>query len=405
LQRYAIRRSWHVIKDTAYGFVADDALSRGAAIAFYTATSLAPVLLIVIAIAGLVFGQDAAQNAITGQLSGLVGDQTAQLLQTAVASASKKSSGALATLVGLLTLILTASGVFGEMQSALNAIWKAEPSGTAITRLIRARAVSLGLVAALGFLLLVSLAVNAMLTAFGNQLNAVLPFGKLILSAINLVISLVLITVLFAAIYKILPDRPLAWEDVMLGAVITTYSSPPESRSSPSTSEAAPPSRATALLARLSHFFCGSIISLKYFFWARNLQERRYFVLRAAGLRSELLYFPSSISSATRRASGSEEQPGRFRRTARRDFTHQKFGALAMRAVAKDIQQQRRTGARGGRGLSNHPTLVSFSTFNSRGQKRSRPRASMKVLTSEAFVNNTQPSSRCSARPVFSNSS
>jgi membrane protein len=218
----AIGQGWHIIKDTVFGFVADEALSRGAAIAFYTATSLAPVLLIVIAIAGLVFGQDAAQNAITGQLSGLVGDQTAQLLQTAVASASKKSSGALATLVGILTLILTASGVFGEMQSALNAIWKAEPSGTAITRLIRARAVSLGLVAALGFLLLVSLAVSAMLTAFGTQLNAVLPFGKLILSGINLVISLVLITVLFAAIYKILPDRPLAWKDVMLGAVITT---------------------------------------------------------------------------------------------------------------------------------------------------------------------------------------
>ena len=154
-------------------------MSRGAAIAFYTATSLAPVLLIVIAIAGLVFGQDAARNALTGQLSGLMGDQTAQLLQTAVASASKKSSGTLATLVGLLTLILTASGVFGEMQSALNAIWKAEPSGTAITRLIRARAVSLGLVAALGFLLLVSLVVSAMLAAFGNQLNAVLPFRQI----------------------------------------------------------------------------------------------------------------------------------------------------------------------------------------------------------------------------------
>jgi membrane protein len=222
--RYAGRaagQGWLVVKETGYGFIADEALSRGAAIAFYTATSLAPVLLIVIAIAGLVFGHDAAQNAITGQLSGLMGDQTAQLLQTAVASASKKSSGTLATLVGLLTLILTASGVFGEMQSALNAIWKAEPSGTAITRLIRARAVSLGLVAALGFLLLVSLVVSATLAAFGNQLNAVLPFGKIILSLINVIISFVLITVLFAAIYKILPDRPLAWRDVILGAVVT----------------------------------------------------------------------------------------------------------------------------------------------------------------------------------------
>jgi membrane protein len=217
----AVRQGWLIIKDTGYGFIADEALSRGAAIAFYTATSLAPVLLIVIAIAGLVFGQDAAQNAITGQLSGLMGDQTAQLLQTAVVSASKKSSGTVATLVGLLTLILTASGVFGEMQSALNAIWKAEPSGTAITRLIRARAVSLGLVASLGFLLLVSLVVSATLAAFGNQLNAVLPFGKIILSLINLIVSFALITVLFAAIYKILPDCPLAWRDVILGAVVT----------------------------------------------------------------------------------------------------------------------------------------------------------------------------------------
>jgi len=217
-----MRQGWRIIKDTVYGFVEDEALSRGAAIAFYTATSIAPVLLIVVAIAGLAFGQDAAQSAITGQLSGLMGDQTAQLIQTAVASASKKSSGTIATLVGLVTLILTASGVFGEMQSALNAIWKAKPSGATITRLIRARAVSLGLVAALGFLLLVSLVVSAMLTAFGNQLNALLPFGKLILSAINFVISFVLITVLFAAIYKILPDRPLAWRDVIFGAIVTT---------------------------------------------------------------------------------------------------------------------------------------------------------------------------------------
>jgi membrane protein len=217
-----MRQGWRIIKDTVYGFIDDEALSRGAAIAFYTATSIAPVLLIVIAIAGLAFGQDAAESAITGQLSGLMGDQTAQLLQTAVASASKKSAGMIATVVGVVTLILTASGVFGEMQSALNAIWKAKPSGAAITRLIRARAISLGLVAALGFLLLVSLVVSALLTAFGNQLNALLPFGKLILSAINFVISFVLITVLFAAIYKILPDRPLAWRDVMFGAIVTT---------------------------------------------------------------------------------------------------------------------------------------------------------------------------------------
>jgi membrane protein len=112
---------WKMLKDTVLAFINDEALSRGAAIAFYTVTSIAPVLLIVIAIAGLAFGQDAAQNALTAQLSGLMGQQTAEVLQTAVASASSKSSSVLATMVGIITLIVTASGVFGEMQTALNA--------------------------------------------------------------------------------------------------------------------------------------------------------------------------------------------------------------------------------------------------------------------------------------------
>jgi membrane protein len=215
-------KAYRIIKQTIQGFIDDDALSRGAAIAFYTATSIAPVLLIAIAIAAVFFGQDAAQNAITVQLSGLMGDQTAQLLQMAIASASHTSSGAIATIVGLVALILTASGAFGEMQSALNVIWKAKPTGTTFSRLVKARVISLGLVAALGFLLIVSLVVSAALTAFANELNAILPFGRAILWTFNLVVSFVLIAILFAAIYKILPDRPLAWRDVILGAVVTT---------------------------------------------------------------------------------------------------------------------------------------------------------------------------------------
>lgn len=191
---------WKMLKDTVLAFINDEALSRGAAIAFYTVTSIAPVLLIVIAIAGLAFGRDAAQNAITEQLSGLMGRQTAEVLQTAVASASSKSSTVLATMVGIITLIVTASGVFGEMQTALNAIWKAEPKGTTVSQLIRARAVSLGLVAALGFLLMVSLVVSTALTAFGNYLDSILPFGNIILTALNGVVSLMLISFLFAAI-------------------------------------------------------------------------------------------------------------------------------------------------------------------------------------------------------------
>src|SRR6476620_192290 len=153
--------------------------------------------------------------------SGLMGRQTAEVLQAAVASAASKSSGVVATIVGIITLVVTASGVFGEMQSALNVIWKAKPRGNTVSRLIRARAASLGLVAALGFLLAVSLAISAMLTAFGGYLNSVLPFGKLILTALNLIISLALLTILCVAIYKVLPDRVLQWRDVLLGSIIT----------------------------------------------------------------------------------------------------------------------------------------------------------------------------------------
>jgi YihY family inner membrane protein len=141
---------------------------------------------------------------------------------TAIANASSKSSGTVATVVGLVTLILTASGAFGEMQSALNVIWKAKPTGTTFSRLVRTRLISLGLVAALGFLLLASLVVSAALAAFGNELDAILPFGSSILSAINFIVSFALISVLFAAIYKFVPDRPSAWRDVILGAVVTT---------------------------------------------------------------------------------------------------------------------------------------------------------------------------------------
>ena len=210
-----------MLKETVLAFIEDGALSRGAAIAFYTVTSIAPVLLIVIAIAGLAFGRDAAQNAITAQLSGLMGQQTADVIQSVIASAGSKSSSIWATLVGMITLVLTASGVFGEMQTALNAIWKAEPKGTTVSRLIRARAASLGLVAALGFLLMVSLVVSTGLTAFGNYLDSVLPFGQVVLSVLNGVVSILLISLLFAAIYKVLPDRPIEWRDVAVGAMAT----------------------------------------------------------------------------------------------------------------------------------------------------------------------------------------
>jgi membrane protein len=214
-------RAWLLMNGCVQAFIDDGALSRGASIAFYASTSLGPVLLVVVAIAGLAFGEDAARGAVSAELSGLMGKPSADLVQSVVQGASGTSSGILASVVGGVTLFVTVSGVFGEMQSALNAIWKTRPHGTTISRLLRARAASLGLVAALGFLMLVSLVISALLSALADTINAVLPFSAEVLEAMNFVISFALISVMFAAIYKVLPDAKLSWHDVLVGAVVT----------------------------------------------------------------------------------------------------------------------------------------------------------------------------------------
>jgi len=213
--------AWALVRESVVAFFKDNALSHGAAMAFYAATSLAPILLIVIAIAALVFGHDAAQLALSAQISGLMGSQSADLLQSAVESSSNQSSGTWATLIGIVTLLVTASGVFGEMQLALNKIWKVEPKSGSVSQLVRARAASLGLVAALGFLLLVSLVASAAISALSDVISGHLPLGQVVLAILNTVISLVLLAVMFGAVYKVLPDRHLEWRDVAVGAVVT----------------------------------------------------------------------------------------------------------------------------------------------------------------------------------------
>lgn len=216
-------RVWSMLQETVADYIEDEALSRGAAIAYYTIFSIAPVLVICIAIAGLVFGEEAAQGAMVGQLRGMMGDQAAEAVQTMIASAGNKASGIWATVIGIGTLLVTATGVFGEMQAALNVIWKAEPQATSVTGYLKARAASLGLVATLGFLLLVSLVVSAALTALGSTMNRIVPGWETLLHLINFAVSFLMVSALFAAIYKILPDRQLRWKDVAVGAVATAF--------------------------------------------------------------------------------------------------------------------------------------------------------------------------------------
>ena len=216
------RGLWRLMRSTVEGYIADDAFSRGASIAYFTLFSLAPVLLVVIAVAGMAFGREAAQGAVVDQLSGLMGRDTAAALQAMIRSASDRLSGTLATILGLGAILLAVSGVFGEIQSSLNAVWKASPRGSTLSRLVRARLASLGLVLVLGFVLMVSLVLSALLTAFGAFLKAHFPAAGLAVQMADLVISVALIASVFAAMYKILPDRPLRWRDVLPGALFAT---------------------------------------------------------------------------------------------------------------------------------------------------------------------------------------
>ncbi len=213
---------WRLISDTIDGFVADEALSRGAAIAYYTLFSVAPVLLIVIAIAGLVFGREAAQGAIVAQLSSLMGVDTAKALQAMIESASDRVWGRVASLVGVVAVVVAVTGVFGEVQSALNTIWKAQPRQSTVTRFVRARLVSIGLVVTSGFLLTVSLATSAALASLSDWLRFLYPNALMLLHVIDFMVSGALIGGLFAAMYKVLPDTDIAWRDVGIGAVATT---------------------------------------------------------------------------------------------------------------------------------------------------------------------------------------
>lgn len=211
-----------LLTETIEGYIGDDAFSRGAAIAYFTLFSLAPVLLLVIAVAGLVFGQEAAEGAVVEQLSGLMGRETAEAMQAMIRSASDRMTGLVATVIGLFTILLAASGVFGEVQSALNAIWKAKPRDSTMSRLLRARLASFGLVITLGFVLMVSLTLSAALTALGKFLKYTFPAAEVAVQAADLLISVLLISSLFAIMYKVLPETPIRWRDVAVGALAAT---------------------------------------------------------------------------------------------------------------------------------------------------------------------------------------
>jgi membrane protein len=220
-----LARVWALLKGTVVGFIDDEAMTRGAAIACYTIFSVAPLLVIAVAIAGMVFTEAAVWEAVTAQLRALVGQEGAAALEGMVrgVDSGTGTGGGLPAMLSIAVLLLTASGVFAEIQSALNVIWRAVPKAVSLSYLVRARLLSIGLVATTGFLLLVSLVASAAFAALETSAQGQLPHLSSILKVAGFAISFALTTALFAAIYKILPDRRLQWRDVVVGSICTAF--------------------------------------------------------------------------------------------------------------------------------------------------------------------------------------
>ncbi|MCI0396072.1 MAG: YihY/virulence factor BrkB family protein [Chloroflexi bacterium] len=217
-----LKMFFNLVKRTFKDWSEDKATRLAAALAYYTVFSIPPLLLIAIAVAGQVFGEEAAHNQISGQISGLIGPDGAQAVEEMIENARQPAGGLLATIAGVVVLLFGASGVFGQLQDAMNTIWEVMPKpGRGILGTIRARFFSFTMVLGVAFLLLVSLLISAALAALDEFVVGLLPGFEVVLQIVNGVVSLAVITFLFALIFKYVPDVKIAWSDVGIGAAIT----------------------------------------------------------------------------------------------------------------------------------------------------------------------------------------
>jgi membrane protein len=218
-----VKNLWSLFKDAVDSWTEDYAPSMGAALAYYTLFSIAPLLLIVIGLAGLVFGDDAARGEIFGQLRGLMGDEGALAVERLLQSADKPEGGTIATAVGLIMLLLGASTVFGELQNALDRIWRAPARKKAAGwwNILRSRLLSFGMILGIAFLLMVSLVMSAVVAALGKLWGPAFKGWETLAHLIDILISFGMVTVMFALIYKIIPRVRIRWHDVWIGAAVT----------------------------------------------------------------------------------------------------------------------------------------------------------------------------------------
>jgi membrane protein len=217
-RRYRPLTVWTLIKEGVTAFIDDNALSRGAAISFYAVTAIAPVLFIATAVAALGLGQRAASRAIHEQLTRIMSADSADMVQLAILHVRSSQHSITGSIIGVIALVVTASGFFTEIEDALNVIWKAPRHESYFYTLLRGRVLSLSLVIGLGLLLMAFMVLAAGIHVLVNFLDRYTDIADVVIQAINLVVSFFIVTLLFAAIYKVLPNKRLEWRDVLLGS-------------------------------------------------------------------------------------------------------------------------------------------------------------------------------------------
>jgi membrane protein len=213
--------AWMLLREGVGAFIDDHALTRGAAIAFYAVTAIAPVLFIATAIAALGLGQAAASRAVHDQLTRIMTADSADQVQLAILHVRNSAHNIIGSLIGIVALVVTASGFFTEIEDSLNVIWKAPRHESYFYQLLRGRVLSLTLVIGLGVLLLFSMVIATGIRVLGRLLNRYTDISDIVVGAINLGFSLLIVSLLFAAIYKLLPNKKLLWRDVLVGSIGT----------------------------------------------------------------------------------------------------------------------------------------------------------------------------------------
>lgn len=223
MKKFSAKSIWSVLKHAFKGFSDDKVPKLSASLAYYTVFSLAPLLIVIIFLASIFLGREAIEGSIFGQIKGFVGADAALQIQEIVKNAALGGKSKIAAAIGIITLLVGATSVFGEIQDSINSVWGLKAKAKAgIWKLVKDRLLSFGIIGSLGFLLLVSLAVTAVVEGLNQRLQHIFPDITVVLFyIINLIITLVVVTVLFAVIFKVLPDAKIKWTDVWAGSIVT----------------------------------------------------------------------------------------------------------------------------------------------------------------------------------------